>query len=134
MKKILSNVVSVIVTLLIAIVLTFVLTNAVLAISKVNDKSSRGVSMEDSFSGSFPDSDYNGDHGTNIEYWFQTFYEASILCAQHGTTATTGRNGKDPTFSVDVELFDEDFSLGCDIVFFGLIFLDDKIIFYINIF
>ena len=110
MKKILSNVVSIIVTLLIAIVLTFVLTNAVLAISKVNDKSSRGVSMEDSFSGSFPDSDYNGDHGTNIEYWFQTFYEASILCAQHGTTATTGRNGKDPTFSVDVELFDEEFS------------------------
>ena len=37
MKKILSNVVSVIVTLLIAIVLTFVLTNAVLAISKVNE-------------------------------------------------------------------------------------------------
>ena len=40
MKKILSNIVSIIVTLLIAIVLTFVLTNAVLAISKVNDKSS----------------------------------------------------------------------------------------------
>ncbi len=98
MKKILSNIVSIIVTLLIAFLVTLVLTNAVLAISKVNDNSPRGVGMEMSFPGGGLETRYPPK-----EYWLEEFLAANVLCAEHGSAQTYARDGKTPTVDVKVK-------------------------------